>query len=96
MREGDIVLFLKKEGKVLSETYQYGMIKSTNIGRDGKIRGVVVKYRNHNENIDRETYRAVRQLIMIHAVDELNLLRELGEIATLADMKMRLNEAPCN
>ena len=95
LQVGDIVLFLKKEG-LLNETYQYGTIKSTDIGRDGKIRGAVVRYRNHNENPDRETHRAVRQLIMIHRVDELNILQELGEIAIIADMKLKLNNTNCN
>ena len=94
LKQGGIVLFLKKEG-LLNTTYQYGMIKSVEIGRDGKIRTVVVKYRNHNEMFDRETRRAVRQLVMIHQVDELDILVELGNIATVADMKRKLNECNC-
>ena len=90
IKEGDIVLFLKKEGK-LNSTYQYGMVKSAEPGRDGRIRKVVLKYRNHTESVDRETCRAVRQLIVIHSVDELNILQELGNIATAADMKKALN-----
>ena len=95
LKEGDIVLFLKKEG-ILNTTYQYGMVKSTEPGRDGKIRTVVVKYRNHNETFDRETRRAVRQLVMIHQVDELDILFELGNVASVADMKKRLNECECS
>ena len=94
LKEGDIVLFLKKEG-LLNTTYQYGMVKSVETGRDGKVRTVMVKYRNHNETFDRETRRAVRQLVMIHQVDELDILVELGNIATVADMKRKLNECNC-
>ena len=72
------------------------MINSVEIGRDGKIRTVVVKYRNHNENIDRETRRAVRQLVVIHQVDELNILVELGNVATIADMKRKVKECECD
>ena len=95
LKEGDVVLFLKKDG-VLNGRYQYGMIKSTEIGRDNKIRTVVVRYRNHNEDFDRETRRAVRQLIVIHRMDELDIIYELGKIATIADMKKKLDsDAAC-
>ena len=94
LKEGDIVLFLKKEG-LLNETYQYGMVLAVETGRDGKIRTVNVKYRNHNENVDRVTRRAVRQLVMIHRIDELNIIQELGEIAVIADMKKKLSHM-CN
>ena len=66
------------------------MIKDAEIGRDGKTRSVIVKYRNHNETFDRETRRAVRELVIIHRVDELNILQELGEIAVFTDMKRKL------
>ena len=89
LADGDIVLFLKKEG-LLNGTYQYGIVKSTEIGRDQKVRTAIIRYRNHNEEFDRETRRAVRQLIVIHRVDELDIIHELGKIATLADMKMKL------
>ena len=83
---GDIVLFLKHEGKV-SGDYQYGMVKEVILGTDNRIRRVVVKYRNSSENVDRETNRSVRQLVMIHPIEELSILQELGEIATLVDAK---------
>ena len=91
MKEGDVVLFLKKEG-LLNSTYQYGMVKCVEVGRDDKIRTVILKYRNHNESVDRETRRAVRQLIVIHRVDELNIIQELGNIATAVDMRKRMSE----
>ena len=98
LQEGDLVLFLKKEG-LLNETYQYGIVKSVEYGRDQKVRTVVVRYRNHNEDFDRETRRAVRQLIVIHRMDELDIIHELGKIATIADMKKKLQsdaECGCN
>ena len=54
-------------------------------GRDGKIRRVSVTYRNHNEDIDRVTKRAVRQIVMIHPIDEINIIEELGKIANASD-----------
>ena len=92
--EGDVLLFLKHEGIIIGD-YQYGMIAKVYRGSDNKIRTVDVKYRNSNENIDRITHRAVRKLVMIHPVDELDLLTELHEIATFADIKRKM-EVECN
>ena len=77
LKKGDIVLFLKQES-VLCNTYQYGMIESIEQERDGKIRKVHVKYRNSSEETDRLSYRSTRSLVMIHPVDELNVMEELG------------------
>ena len=71
LKQGDIVLFLKNE-KELSNTYQYGMVESINTGADGKVRSVTVKFRNHNENINRYTTRAIRQLVLIHEASEVD------------------------
>ena len=60
VQEGDIVLFLKKEG-LLNGRYQFGMIKVAERGRDRKTRTAVVKYRNHNETFDRETHRELQE-----------------------------------
>ena len=80
----------QKLDSVISLSYQYGMIESFELGKDGIIRKAKVKYRNHNENADRETFRSVRQLVIIHLVDELNLMRELGQVANIADLKLNL------
>ena len=82
---GDIVLFLKKEGE-LNSTYQYGRVSNAPRGRDGKIRKVTVTYRNYNEDVDRVTNRAVRELVMIHPCEEVNLLEEIGKVAENADI----------
>ena len=58
LKKGDVVLFLKKECGIGSN-YQFGIVEGVDVGRDEKIRRVKVKYRNHNENIDRFTNRAV-------------------------------------
>ena len=60
------------------------------VGKDGKLRTVIVKYHNGNENHPRTTRRAVRELIMIHPVDELSIMEELGAVATYADIKCKL------
>ena len=79
MMVGDIVLFLRKES-VLSSTYHYGMVKELFPGRDLKIRKVKVVYKNQNEKTFRETIRAVRELIVIHQVDEIDLMDELNDM----------------
>ena len=71
IKKGDIVLFLKNE-KELSNTYQYGMVKDTHTGVDGKVRSATLKYRNHNENMDRFTNRSIRQLVLIHESSEID------------------------
>ena len=88
LKVGDIVLFLKQESN-LSSNYQFGMVESIEVGRDGKIRRAKLKYRNHNESVSRETYRAVRSLVIIHHVDELNMMEELGEIERYIENKRR-------
>ena len=79
MKEGDVVLFLKQDS-LLSKTYQYGMVTSVQESSDGVIRKVNVKYQNANENVDRETFRSVRQLFMIHPVDEIDIIQEINNI----------------
>ena len=90
---GDIVIFMKKEGE-LNVTYQYGMIESVHRSKDDKVRTVSVRYRNHNENVNRITKRAVRDLVLIHHVDELDIISELGAIASAVDAKKRLEVDP--
>ena len=92
LKQGDIILFLKQEAG-LAGNYQYGMVESIERGRDNKIRTVNVKYHNHNENFSRITRRAVRELIVIHPVSELNIMEELGEISTYTDMKYKLQHS---
>ena len=66
----DVVLFLKSD-KEFDLQYQYGIVRSVNKGRDGKVRSIEVEYQNHNEQIKRKTTRGVRDVIIIHKVDEL-------------------------
>ena len=80
IKKGDVVLFDKGEGSLIGE-YQYGMVDSVKVGPDGKIRAVTVKYQNATENVSHTTFRAVRKLVIIHRVDEIDLMEELGEAA---------------
>ena len=86
---GDIALFSKQENQ-LSSTYQYGMISDLSRSSDDKIRKATVRYQNSTKTVDQFTNRAVWQLIAIHPLDELNMMEELGQIATFADMQYKL------
>ena len=74
---GDVVLFLKSD-KEFDKQYQYGMISELKVGRDLKIRQIVIEYQNFNEKTKRCTIRGTREVVVIHPVGELGLIRELN------------------
>ena len=78
--EGDVVLFSKSE-KEFENLYQYGIVTSVIFSKDGRIRKVEIEYMNHTENVKRTTIRGVRDLIIIHPVEELGLNREPYDLA---------------
>ena len=82
--KGDIILFHKDDGKLVGE-YKYGIIESVTASKDGRIRAATIRYRNAHENFDRTTKRAVRTLVLIHRVDEIDLMEELGNAVTYAN-----------
>ena len=77
---GDVVLFLKAE-KEFERQYQYGIVSTVVTGRDGIIRVVEIEYQNHAEKVRRTTKRCVRDIIVIHPVEELGLSKELDDLA---------------
>ena len=83
IKKGDIVLFNKTEGS-FSGQYKYGMVEDVQFGIDNRIRAVTVRYRNASENIDRTTFRAVRSLVIIHRIDEISIMEELGKATMLS------------
>ena len=86
---GDVILF-KKSDSVLSGMYQYGMVEEVKRSADGVIRTVVIRYRNSTEGVDRRTVRALRSIVVIHRVDELNVMEELGSAALLGNELVNL------
>ena len=84
LKDGDVVLFTKDECN--SPVYQYGIVKSTQAGDDGLVRKAVIRYRNSSEKSDRETNRAARSLIVIHKVDEINIMKDLYQMSCRANM----------
>ncbi len=79
--EGDIVLFLKSDSPLDSQ-YQYGIILSTILGKDDKIRKVKVGYQNASGDVGRSTIRGERDLVVIHPVGELGIIAELLNYAS--------------
>ena len=65
------------------------MIEGVEHGHDEPIRKVLVRYRNHSEDTDRTTYRSARSLVVIHPADKINIIQELGQIASEVDQVMR-------
>ena len=74
---GDVILFLKNESQ-LSNHYQYGMVDEIVKSSDDKVRKVVIRYKNNNEQTFRKTIRSTRQLVVIHRTDDVNINLELG------------------
>ena len=76
---GDVVLFLKSESE-LDKQYQYGIISDLKVSRDGKIRQVEVEYQNSSEHTKRRVFRGTREIVLIHPIGELGLVRELNNM----------------
>ena len=53
--------------------------------KHGVIPQVIVRYRNHQENVDRYTTRSVGDLVLILPIDVLNLMEELGKKTSIAN-----------
>ena len=79
VKAGDVVLFLKNE-KELDTMYQYGLVREVHPSSDGLIRSVDVDHQNHHKNVKRTTKCGVRNLIVIHPVDEIGISQELSEV----------------
>ena len=77
-------VFLKGE-KEFDMQYQYGVVSNVKPGADGQIRKVEIEYRNFNEGVTRKTQRTVRELVIIHPVDELDIYERLHELYDESD-----------
>ena len=85
LKKGDIVLFRKCEGSFGAGNYQYGIVERTSASADGVVRNVIVRYRNAEEGKNRETKRAVKSLILIHQIDELDIMKEMFDASQYVD-----------
>ena len=76
LHKGDVVLFTKQDSPIRSN-YQFGIVECVELGRDDKVRKVKVRYQNASESTHRFTYRSVRNLVVIHRVDETSIMKDL-------------------
>ena len=72
--------FCLQKDDTFSPVYKFGIVCSTSPGKDVVVRKVTVRYRNSTENVDWTTERAVRSLVVIHKVDEINIMQDLYEM----------------
>ena len=77
---GDIVMFKKAEKEVECQ-YRYGVVQKLKHGQDGVARSATVEYQNPEEGSKRTTQRGIRELILIHHVDEIGIMHELSDAA---------------
>ncbi|MCP4992378.1 MAG: hypothetical protein GY934_01130, partial [Gammaproteobacteria bacterium] len=95
--EGDLVYFVKKEGKVDGK-WMIGMVESIEKGRDGVIRQAEIKYCNAKEQklslagdssrdrtLPRYTERTVRKLVKIFSIEDASLEEDMAELRKKMD-----------
>ena len=73
-------MFLKSEQE-FDRQYQYGIVRKAIVSRDGVVRVAEIEYQNHGENLKRCTKRGVRDIVVVHQVDEIGISRELYDLA---------------
>ena len=69
----------------MASAWCIGRIDQIVRGRDGKIRKVLVKYTNANENFSRVTERSARSLIRLWSIDDPDLSEDLKKIQDRVD-----------
>ena len=80
IKVGDIVLFDKSDASFVGE-YKFGIVEKVQRSKDTKIRSATIRYRNAGEEVYRTTNRAVRSIVVIHRVDEVDIMEEPGDAA---------------
>ena len=84
---GDVVIFTKVDS-VICKSYTYGRVVELECGEDDVPRKAKIRYRNSSEEKFRDTFRAVRGLIVIHYAGESDIMTELGKMAKCVDLAM--------
>ena len=90
----DVVMSIKNDGLRVN-TCEYRMDNGIELSRDGLILKVIITYKNSNKNIDGFTTRAVRKLVLIHPVDKIKIMEELGNIASTSSIISYLDRIRC-
>ena len=94
----DIVIFTKEEkDRVFGEpVWRTGRISETIRSEDGKVRSVVIQYKNWNEGVYRSTHRSVRKVAVLHKEGELELVEELNLASKQANVSFLLHKPGIN
>ena len=90
----DVVMSIKNDDLRVN-TCEYRMDNGIELSRDGLILKVIITYKNSNKNIDGFTTRAVRKLVLIHPVDKIKIMEELGNIASTSSIISYLDRIRC-
>ena len=78
----DVVYFMKTDNE-LSSQWTIGQIDSITRSKDQKIRRVVIRYYNHNENQVRYTDRALRSIKKLFSIEDNYFIDEMAECERL-------------
>jgi hypothetical protein len=81
IKVGDIVVFQKKgvDQVIGRPIWSIGRVTSVAVSpKDGKIRTVNIEYKNHNEQVTRNTCRAVRSVAVLFSEGDLDLTQKLS------------------
>ena len=80
LKDGDVVYF-RKYSSAIRSPWSMGLVDAVDIGRDGLIRHVTVKYFNPSKpNVPQRLDRAVRSLVTLFNVDELSWTQDMDRI----------------
>ena len=93
---GDIVVFQKKaqEQVIGKPIWTVGRVVEAKVSAtDGKVRELVVEYRNDTEKKFRTTNRAARAVAVLYKEDDLDLMQELNGAARAADRAVAATQA---
>lgn len=90
LQVGDVVLFIYEGGIINIETLYLRHHHKCRNWQRWESQMCHNKDRNANENIVRETSRSVRNLVLITAVDDCDIMEELNKMARNVDMSLKI------
>ena len=82
LKIGDIVFFQKHDGDLASR-WSIGCVDDVEKSKDEVVRRVSIRYRNHNEDVDRFTDRAARSCIKLFHIDDTTWRDDVNEVEKL-------------
>ena len=88
---GDIVVFIRDEAVLGESLWKLGVIEKLIPSQaDGKVRAVLISYRNPTELKNRVTKRDVRKMAILYREGELELMEILNEASKADDIRCRV------